>query len=158
MSYRLNTDTKPLFLIETAVERYEHSRLEYLIKAKSNFKKLGSANDVEVKIPVPSDVDGPKFKPSTGYCKYMPQNNCFIWRISSFPGRKEFICHAHFNLPSVKAEEVEVKAPIEVKFELPYFTLSRLEVRFLKIIEKSGYSAMPWIRYITRNGEYFFRF
>jgi AP-1 complex subunit mu len=157
MSYRINTDAKPLFWIEAAVERYEHSRVEYLIKAKSNFKKLSTANDVEIKVHVPSDVDGPKFKSSSGSSKYIPQENCFIWRISSFPGRKELICQAHFNLPSIKAEELEAKIPIEVKFELPYFTLSRLEVRFLKIIEKSGYSALPWIRYITKNGEYYFR-
>jgi AP-1 complex subunit mu len=30
------------------------------------------------------------------------------------------------------------RAPIEVKFEIPYFTVSGLQVRYLKIIEKSG--------------------
>jgi hypothetical protein len=25
-------------------------------------------------------------------------------------------------------------------------------VRYLKIIEKSGYQALPWVRYITQNG------
>nr|XP_034958865.1 LOW QUALITY PROTEIN: AP-1 complex subunit mu-1-like [Zootoca vivipara] len=27
-------------------------------------------------------------------------------------------------------------------------------VRYLKIIEKSGYQALPWVRYITQNGDY----
>lgn len=27
-----------------------------------------------------------------------------------------------------------------------------LQVRYLKIIEKSGYQALPWVRYITQNG------
>lgn len=26
------------------------------------------------------------------------------------------------------------------------------KVRYLKIIEKSGYQALPWVRYITQNG------
>lgn len=26
------------------------------------------------------------------------------------------------------------------------------QVRYLKIIEKSGYQALPWVRYITQNG------
>ena len=46
------------------------------------------------------------------------------------------------------------RAPIEVKFEIPYFTVSGLQVRYLKIIEKSGYQALPWVRYITTNGNY----
>ena len=28
----------------------------------------------------------------------------------------------------------------------------RSKVRYLKIIEKSGYQALPWVRYITQNG------
>ncbi|AQK57004.1 AP-1 complex subunit mu-2 [Zea mays] len=29
-----------------------------------------------------------------------------------------------------------------------------IQVRYLKIIEKSGYQALPWVRYITMAGEY----
>lgn len=34
----------------------------------------------------------------------------------------------------------------QVKFEIPYFTVSGIQVRYLKIIEKSGYQALPWVR------------
>jgi AP-1 complex subunit mu len=154
MSYRLNTQVKPLFWIEPVIERYSHSRIEYMIKAKSQFKKRSTANNVEIIVPVPSDVDGAKFKTSTGYCKYVPEKNCVVWYIKSFPGGKEFLMRAHFNLPSVQAEETEGKPPIQVKFEIPYFTTSGIQVRYLKIIEKSGYQALPWVRYITQNGDY----
>ena len=79
---------------------------------------------------------------------------------------------AHFGLPSVKngtlkhsnpqllpfssivAElDVEKRAPITVKYEIPYFTVSGIQVRYLKIVEKSGYQALPWVRYITQNGD-----
>lgn len=29
-----------------------------------------------------------------------------------------------------------------------------VQVRYLKVIEKSGYQALPWVRYITTGGEY----
>lgn len=36
---------------------------------------------------------------------------------------------AHFGLPSIASEEgADWKAPIEVKFEIPYFTVSGLQV------------------------------
>lgn len=36
---------------------------------------------------------------------------------------------AHFNLPSIVSEELEGKIPIRVKFEIPYFTTSGLQVK-----------------------------
>lgn len=71
-----------------------------------------------------------------------------------FQGGKEYLMRAHFGLPSVVCEESEGKPPIQVKFEIPYFTTSGIQVRYLKIIEKSGYQALPWVRYITQNGDY----
>jgi AP-1 complex subunit mu len=50
-------------------------------------------------------------------------------------------------------QDVEKRAPITVKFEIPYFTVSGIQVRYLKVVEKSGYQALPWVRYITQNGD-----
>ena len=47
-----------------------------------------------------------------------------------FPqGGKEYLMRAHFGLPSVEKEEVEGRPPIGVKFEIPYFTVSGIQVR-----------------------------
>ena len=152
-----------------------------MIKAKSQFKRRSTANNVEIIIPVPGDVDSQKFKTTIGHCKYAPEQSAIIWTIKSFPGGKEYLMRAHFNLPSVSGELTEGKPPIQVKFEIPYFTTSGIQVglilktwnffhkieqhtyiffsffqkvRYLKIIEKSGYQALPWVRYITQNGDY----
>jgi AP-1 complex subunit mu len=55
--------------------------------------------------------------------------------------------------PADRAEELDKRAPISVKFEIPYFTVSGIQVRYLKIVEKSGYSALPWVRYLCVNGD-----
>lgn len=155
MSYRLNTQVKPLIWVEAVVEPHSHSRIEYMVKAKSQFKTRSIANNVEIIIPVPSDVDSPSFKASVGTVIYYPDRNAVIWSIKQFNGAKEYLMRAHFGLPSISADEKnDWKAPIEVKFEIPYFTVSGLQVRYLKIIEKSGYQALPWVRYITMNGNY----
>uniref|UniRef100_A0A8C4S8W5 Adaptor related protein complex 1 subunit mu 3 n=1 Tax=Erpetoichthys calabaricus TaxID=27687 RepID=A0A8C4S8W5_ERPCA len=154
MSYRLNTHVKPLFWIESVIEKYSHSRVEIMVKAKSQFKQRSTANNVEIMVPVPSDADSPKFKTSTGSAKWVPEKNVVVWTIKSFPGGKEFLMRAHFGLPSVDSEELEGKPPITVNFEIPYFTVSGIQVRYLKIIEKSGYQALPWVRYITQSGDY----
>ena len=62
MTYRLNTHVKPLIWVEAVVEPHKGSRIEYMIKTKSQFKSRSIANNVEIIIPVPSDVDSPSFK------------------------------------------------------------------------------------------------
>ena len=52
--------------------------------------------------------------------------NCII---VLFSGGKEYLLSAHFSLPSVVSEELEGRPPIKVKFEIPYFTTSGIQVR-----------------------------
>ncbi|KAJ3196325.1 AP-1 complex subunit mu-1 [Entophlyctis luteolus] len=157
MSYRLNTQVKPLIWCEAVVESHSGSRIEYMIKAKGQFKRRSTANNVEIIIPVPEDADSPKFKTNTGLVSYAPELNAIVWKIKAFPGGKEYVMRAHFGLPSVKTDDPDKRPPISVKFEIPYFTTSGIQVRYLKVVDKSGYQAFPWVRYITQNGDYFLR-
>jgi AP-1 complex subunit mu len=50
-----------------------------------------------------------------------------------------------------------MKKPISVKFDIPSFTVSGIQVRYLKIQEKSGYQAFPYVKYVTANGDYHIR-
>ena len=156
MSYRLNTHVKPLVWVEAVVEPHSH-RIEYMIRAKSQFKSRSIANNVEIIIPVPNDVDSPTFKASIGTVAYMPDQDAVVWTIKQFYGAREYLMRAHFGLPSTASTDEDLddwKKPIKVQFEIPYFTVSGIQVRYLKIIEKSGYQALPWVRYITQNGDY----
>jgi AP-1 complex subunit mu len=172
MTYRLNTKVKPLIWVEAVVEPHKGSRIEYMIKTKSQFKSRSVANNVEIIVPVPPDVDSPSFKCSIGTVSYVPDQDALVWRIKQFHGGREYLMRAHFGLPSISASDVADqhtdgkkkgghhtgenawKAPIRLNFEIPYFTVSGIQVRYLKIIEKSGYQALPWVRYITANGDY----
>ncbi|CAF1569977.1 unnamed protein product, partial [Adineta ricciae] len=62
MSYRLNTQIKPLIWIESVIEKHAHSRVEYMIKAKSQFKRRSTANNVEIIVSVPADAHKGQFK------------------------------------------------------------------------------------------------
>ena len=65
-----------------------------------------------------------------GAAVYAPEKEAMVWKIKNFPGGKEFLLRCKFGLPSVEAEE-EAKGrmpPIRVKFEIPYFTVSGIQV------------------------------
>lgn len=68
--------------------------------------------------------------------------------------------NAHFGLSTITQpgeNEIRHHPPISVRFEVPYFTVSGIQVRYLKIVERSGYQALPWVRYITQSGDYSIR-
>lgn len=156
MTYRLSTQVRPLIWVEATVERHSRSRVEYMVKARSQFKERSTATNVEIELPVPPDAITPGVRTSMGGAVYAPEREAMLWKIKSFPGGKEYMLRAKFGLPSVEAEDdvPDKRPPIRVKFEIPYFTVSGIQVRYLKIIEKSGYQALPWVRYITMAGEY----
>merc|ERR1719412_3200497 len=84
MSYRLNTHVKPLIWIESVIERHAHSRIEIMVKAKSQFKRRSTANNVVISIPVPPDADSPKFKVNVGKVEYVPDSCEIQWTIKQF--------------------------------------------------------------------------
>ncbi|POV93904.1 hypothetical protein PSTT_17131, partial [Puccinia striiformis] len=154
MSYRINTQVKPLIWAEAMVELHSNSRVEYMVKAKAQFKRRSTANNVEIYVPVPDDADSPRFRASVGTVHYVPEKSAFVWKIKQLGGGREYLMRAQFGLPSVRSEDViEKRPPITIKFEIPYFTVSGIQVRYLKIVEKSGYQALPWVRYITQHGD-----
>ena len=68
-----------------------------------------------------------------------------VWKIKNFPGGKEFLLRCKFGLPSVEAEE-EAKGrmpPIRVKFEIPYFTVSGIQVIQHRAHDESCH-CWPW--------------
>ena len=79
--------------------------------------------------------------------------------IKRFDGQCELDMVCNFQVPTVRIDDPNkhLKRPIQLSFEIPYFTVSGFQVRFMKIVDKSGYEAVPWVRYFTRNGEYSIR-
>lgn len=156
MTYRISQNIKPLIMVECVIEKPSRSRTDYIVRARSNFKERSNANNVEILLPLPPDAVKPDMRTQQGSATYVPEKAAVAWTIKSFPGGKEYNMRCSFGLPSVEAEDSSDRKipPIKVKFEIPFFTVSGIQVRYLKVIEKSGYQALPWVRYITAAGNY----
>ena len=141
----------------------EHEEGTDDIQAKAQFKRRSTANNVEISIPVPDDADSPRFRTNIGSVHYAPEKSAIVWKIKQFGGGKEFLMRAELGLPSVKGDdehgggmtggfggsmggvrgESKSRRPINVKFEIPYFTTSGIQVRYLKIIEPKVITFLP---------------
>jgi len=159
MSYRLDMSIKPLISVKVEILNISETRIEYVAKAKTNFKNRSVANNVSIYIPVPLDIQNATFKTNSGSVVYLSDREDLLWFIKRFEGQCELDMNCSFQVPTVRIDDTtkHLKRPIQVSFEIPYFTVSGFQVRYMKIVEKSGYEAVPWVRYFTRNGEYSIR-
>jgi hypothetical protein len=141
-----------------------------ITQAKAQFKRRSTANNVSIIIPVPDDADSPRFRTNIGTVHYAPETSSIVWKIKQFGGGKEFLMRAELGLPSVRGDDDKGggmmggfggsmggvgagkgKRPIQVKFEIPYFTTSGIQVRYLKIIEPKVCSFHHMIPLIIRS-------
>ena len=86
MSYRLNTIVKPLIWVESVIENFTESKIEYLVRVKGQFSSKTTAHNVEILVPVPNDADSPVFKSPIGNVKYTPDKEGMTWLIKQFQG------------------------------------------------------------------------
>lgn len=91
MTYRVSSNINLPFKVTPIVQEFlEEGRIEYSVKLRSIFEHTNFANNVVVKIPVPSNVSDVKiFSAGNGKGKYEPDKKAIFWRIKKFQGDQE---------------------------------------------------------------------
>jgi AP-2 complex subunit mu-1 len=69
-------------------------------------------------------------------------------------GRSEATMSADVDLVPSTREKQWVRPPISMDFQIPMVAVSGVQVRFLKVYEKSSYQTSRWVRYLSKAGEY----
>ncbi|KAK8578104.1 hypothetical protein V6N13_046961 [Hibiscus sabdariffa] len=155
MKYRITEGVNLPFRVLPTIKELGRTRMEVNVKVKSVFGAKMFALGVVVKIPVPKQTAKTSSRVTSGRAKYSAAIDCLVWKIRKFPGQTEPTLSAEVELISTTAEKKpSTKPPIQMEFQVPMFTASGLRVRFLKVWEKSGYSTVEWVRYITKAGSY----
>ena len=154
MTYRVTENINLPFKLMPILQEYGNSKIEISLKIKSMFERNLFASNIVIKIPVPRNTGKCNIFVVSGKAKYEPEQTAIIWRIRRFPGDSEYSMRGSVNLVSTSSEKAWSKPPISIDFQVPMFTASGLRVRFLRVIEKSNYKPIKWIRYITKAGSY----
>lgn len=130
------------------------NKMEYKIKMKAEFESDSSAENIELKIPIPDATTKKTTNPGVGKAKFESDQNAIVWRIKKFQGGKEALLRVDLELSKDWNDSDWNRPPISLTFSIPMHTVSGVKVSFLKIMEKSGYKPNKWIRYLTKSGEY----
>lgn len=153
MRYRVTTPSQPFRLMANITEE---SKTKFLVNLKvtGDFPDDKHATNVIIRIPVPPNTASANISVFKGRAKYEPVEHAIVWRISSFPGLSETILTADVQLLQASREKAWVRPPISMDFQIPMHFASGVQVRFLKVYEKSGYTTERWVKYHTKAGEY----
>eukprot|EP00270_Netrium_digitus_P001922 TRINITY_DN12130_c0_g1_i2.p1 TRINITY_DN12130_c0_g1~~TRINITY_DN12130_c0_g1_i2.p1 ORF type:complete len:449 (-),score=111.01 TRINITY_DN12130_c0_g1_i2:330-1676(-) len=155
MKYRITEGINLPFRVLPTIRELGRTRLEVNVKVKSVFGAKMFALGMVVKVPVPKHTARATFTTSAGKAKYNSAVDALVWKVKKFPGQTEMNMSAEVELISTTVDkQATMRPPIQMEFQVPMFTASGLRVRFLKVWEKSGYSTVEWVRYITRAGAY----
>ncbi|KAF7562807.1 hypothetical protein G7046_g1331 [Stylonectria norvegica] len=158
MRYRATENVNLPFKVHAIVNEVGRSKVEYSIGVKANFGSKLFATNVIVKIPTPLNTAKITERCTQGKAKYEPSENHIVWKIGRFTGQSEYVLSAEAILTSMTNQRAWSRPPLSMNFSLLMFTSSGLLVRYLKVFEKSNYSSVKWVRYMTRAGSYEIRY
>ncbi len=155
MRYRATENVNLPFKVHAIVNEVGRSKVEYSIAIRANYGSKLFATNVVVHIPTPLNTARITERTSQGRARYEPERNNIVWKIARFAGQSEFVLSAEAHLTSTTERgKGWSRPPLSLSFSLLMFTSSGLLVRYLKVFEKSGYSSVKWVRYMTRAGSY----
>ncbi|KAJ3288185.1 hypothetical protein HK104_008287 [Borealophlyctis nickersoniae] len=146
------------FRVHAVANEVSKTSVEFKVAVRSQFSNKVYAQNVVIKIPVPTNTSGAKIIVTAGRAKYVGSENCLVWKIARFQGQQEYLFSAEAELTSTTVKKAWSRPPISMDFQVLMFTASGLMVRFLKIFEKSNYPSVKWVRYMTKAGSYQIRF
>ncbi|KFY14891.1 hypothetical protein V492_02348 [Pseudogymnoascus sp. VKM F-4246] len=158
MRYRATENVNLPFKVHAIVNEIGKTKVEYSIAIRANYGSKLFATNVVVKIPTPLNTARITERSTQGKAKYEPSENVIVWKIPRFTGQNEFVLSAEATLTSMTNQKAWSRPPLSLNFSLLMFTSSGLLVRYLKVFEKSNYSSVKWVRYMTRAGSYEIRF
>lgn len=160
MNYRLSEGVNPpfrLMCVHGVSKTRTDTKMEFKLKLKAEFEETFMAQDIVVEIPVPAGVTGHNINVGIGKAKLLADNNQVSWRLKAFQGGKEALLRVDIDLPKDWNEAEWGKNPIRLTGTVPSLTASGVKVRYLKVVEKTGYKTFKWIRSITKTGDYLHR-
>jgi AP-2 complex subunit mu-1 len=153
MRYRVAAVSQPFRLLPNIVE-VNKLTLTCNLKISSDFPEDKKAMNVIVRIPMPPTAATAAIVVGKGRATYEPGQRALVWRIGGFQGQSEYSLDATVTLLPSTREKQWARPPIGMEFQIPMWSASGVQVRFLKVYEKSSYQHQKWVKYRTQAGEY----
>jgi AP-2 complex subunit mu-1 len=155
MNYRKTDRIAVPITITPLVRDLPGNTKEIRVDMRSNYEATLAAKPVIVMIPCPDNTASVNVTATLGRAKYVPEQGAVAWKIAGFPGRAQADAVVVVTcLQGMTNAPMRLTAPITVEFSIPMLAPSGIEVRYVTVVEKSGYTPEKWIRYVAKSGKF----
>ncbi len=158
MKYHVTDAVELPFRVVPVITEHGTSRIDIKIQIYSKYPANLDATSVIMWIPCPDNTASTRLKATVGKAKYEPSKGAVAWRIRLFPGGTHCTLEGDIELAATTKTKKWARPPLTMDFSVPMFTASGMQVRFLRVYEKSGYKTVRWVRYVAKAGTYQIRY
>ena len=173
MQYRMDAtaggqgaDQTMPFRVFTFVDMPDPTLLDLTIKVRADYPANVSASHLEIRCPLPaSTVSGSclvEDKQFSSKSELRVTEKAAVWEIKRLAGGHEVTLTAKLVLDHSSRSDVSTSSvrkdvgPISLKFDLPMFSTSNLQIRYLRL-SSGGPMPYRWVRTITSSDSYVVR-
>ncbi|KAM4620163.1 AP-4 complex subunit mu-1 isoform 2-T2 [Polymixia lowei] len=141
------------FRLFPTVERDNGGRLLMYLKLRCDLPPKSAAINVSVTIPVPK---GSLSSPDQS-AELRPLSKAVHWEIPRFPGGAQLSALFKLEVPGLSSASMLEVGPVGLSFELPKYTCTGLQIRFLRLSPVQPGPSQRWVRYVTHSDSYTIR-
>ncbi|KAF7652684.1 hypothetical protein LDENG_00093900 [Lucifuga dentata] len=161
MQYQLSDDlpSAPPFRLFPTIERDNGGRLLMYLKLRCDLPPKSTAISVSVTVPVPkgSISLSQELSSPDQSAELKPQSRAVLWSIPRFTGGTQLSALFKVEVPGLSSASMLEVGPVGLSFELPKFTATGLQIRFLRVSPVQPGLSQRWVRYVTHSDSYIIR-
>uniref|UniRef100_A0A4W4H9N5 AP-4 complex subunit mu-1 n=1 Tax=Electrophorus electricus TaxID=8005 RepID=A0A4W4H9N5_ELEEL len=164
MQYQLSDELPcaPPFRLFPTVEKDYGSRLLIFLKLRCDLPPKRYVNDVQcisqtvaralLLFSLSQELSSPEQS-----AELQPRSKAVLWTIPRFPGGAQLSAVFKVEVPRLSSASLLEVGPISMSFELPKYTCTGLQVRFLRLSPTQPGLSQRWVRYVTHSDSYTIR-
>ncbi|XP_008294067.1 AP-4 complex subunit mu-1 [Stegastes partitus] len=160
MQYQLSDDlpSAPPFRLFPTIERDSGGRMKVMMMM-SLFCFRSVAINVAATVPVPkgSVSLSQELSSPDQSAELKPQSRAVVWTIPRFTGGTQLSALFKLEVPGLSSASMLEVGPVGLSFELPKFTATGLQIRFLRLSPVQPGPSQRWVRYVTHSDSYTIR-
>lgn len=158
MQYQLADDLPSAlpFRLFPTVERDSGGRLLMYLKLRCDLPPKSAAINVSATVPVPkgSVSLSQELSSPDQSAELRPQSRAVVWQIPRFPGGTQLSALFKLEVSGLSSASMLEVGPVGLSFELPKFTATGLQIRFLRLSPVQPGPSQRWVRYVTHSDSY----
>lgn len=158
-NYRITgVDFNMPFRLSSFIEEMGPNKLEFHCLVKADIPSTSYGQNIQIQIPLSRNTISVKCDAPGCGAEYIESEKKVVWTIKKLLGGSDVRMHIKVtleqNVVSLAQSKREI-GPLEVNFEIPMYSVSNMQVRYLRIMEASKqYNPFRWVRYITQSSSY----